>query len=192
MVAIGDVVRLQIQRSSLKTGEKPHRVYDPTPLLVVERLAISPLGVLGQAADRSWIVDVHHQAHPATKNPDGDHGVSLGFTAHYQAMRDHFGGRITLGCAGENIIVETDRVLGFDELSNGAALVSPDGEERVRLAVLQVAHPCRPFTGWALGGTVEADVLKSRLQFLDGGMRGFYCRGVTGGIVSVGDRLVVG
>ena len=57
--------------------------------------------------------------------------------------------------------------------------------------MLQVAHPCRPFTGWALGGRVEADVLKSHLQFLDEGMRGFYAVGEGEGIVSVGDRLVV-
>jgi len=57
--------------------------------------------------------------------------------------------------------------------------------------VLQVAHPCRPFAGWALGGTVEADVLKEQLQFLDGGTRGYYCRGVGSGIVTVGDRVAV-
>src|SRR2546422_2174400 len=33
MRELGHVVRLQIQRSSLKTGEKPHRVYDPAPIL---------------------------------------------------------------------------------------------------------------------------------------------------------------
>jgi len=37
---------------------------------------------------------------------------------------------------------------------------------------------------------VETDVLKETLQFLDDGMRGFYCVGVGGGIVSVGDRVV--
>src|SRR3989475_8186966 len=32
-----------------------------------------------------------------------------GFTSHYDAMRQRFSDRITLGCAGENIIVETSR-----------------------------------------------------------------------------------
>src|SRR5881296_27551 len=95
---IGRIVRLQIQRSSLKTGDKPTRVYDPAPLLPVPRLAVSPEGVLGEAADHSWVVDIHHGAHPDTKNPDGQHGVSLGFTTHYAAMRDRFGDRISLGC----------------------------------------------------------------------------------------------
>src|SRR5437870_698224 len=60
-----------------------------------------------------------------------------------------------------------------------------------RLTVLDVAHPCRPFTAWALGGLEESHVLKDHLQFLDGGMRGFYCLGVASGTVSVGDRVVL-
>ena len=83
---VGAIVRLQIQRSSLKTGEKPHRRYDPAPLLSVERLAVTPDGVLGLSDGDAWLVDVHHRAHPQTKNEDGLHGVSVGFTAHYDAI----------------------------------------------------------------------------------------------------------
>src|SRR6266700_3918225 len=151
---IGRIVRLQIQRASLKTGEKPTRVYDPTPLLAVDRL-------------------------------------SLGFTSHYALMRDRFGERITLGCAGENIIVETERRMVFADVEHGVALLAADGRELARLEVLQVAEPCRPFSGWALGGVVEARVLKETLQFLEGGTRGYYCTGVGSGIVSVGDRVAV-
>jgi len=191
MRELGRIVRLQIQRSSLKTGEKPRRSYDPAPLLAVDRVAVGPEGVLGESADGAWLVDVHHRAHPCTKNEDGVHGVSLGFTSHYALMHERFGERITLGCAGENIIVETTGRITVEDLDAGVALLAPDGRELVRLDVLQVAHPCRPFTGWALGGTVEADVLKEQLQFLDGGTRGYYCRGVGSGIVSLGDRVVV-
>ena len=190
MRELGRIVRLQIQRSSLKTGEKPARVYDPARLLTVGHLAIGPDGVLGQAGDGAWLVDVHHRAHPQTKNEDGAHGVSVGFTSHYAAMRDRFGDRITVGCAGENIVVEADRRITFDDLERGVALLGDSGREVARLEVLQVAHPCRPFSGWALGGMVESDVLKETLQFLDGGMRGFYCQGVTSGIVAVGDRVI--
>ena len=186
---LGRVVRLQIQRASLKTGQKPQRVYDPAPVLPVERLAVSPDGVLGEAADRSWIVDIHHRGHPHTKNADGEHGVSVGFTSHYAEMRARFGDRIELGCAGENILVEADGRCTFDELRDGVVVRSADGVERFRLRVLDVAQPCRPFTGWALGGMVESDVLKSHLQFLDGGTRGFYCLGVGTGIVALGDRV---
>ena len=188
---VGRIARLQIQRSSLKTGEKPTRVYDPTPLVAVDRLALGPDGALGEGADGSWLVDVHHRAHPRTKNEDGAHGVSLGFTSHYALMRDRFGERITLGCAGENIIVETDRRIVLEDLERGVVLLAPDGQELTRLKVLQAAEPCRPFSGWALGGVVEARVLKETLQFLEGGTRGYYCQGVSSGIVSVGDRVAV-
>jgi hypothetical protein len=191
MRTIGTITRLQIQRSSLKTGEKPNRVYDPTPLLSVARLTVTPDGVLGAGAEGSWLVDVHHRAHPETKNEDGLHGVSVGFTSHYAAMRDRFGARIVVGCAGENVIVAADRMFTYDDLAGGMAIVATDGPERVRLRVLQVAHPCRPFTGWASGARVEPDVLKSHLQFLDGGTRGFYCVGEGSGTVAVGDRLVL-
>jgi hypothetical protein len=191
MREIGRIVRLQIQRHTLKTGVKPDRVYDPAPLLEVPQLALAPDGVLGAGADGAWIVDVHHRAHPATKNPDGQHGVSVGFSAHYDAMRERFGSRIALGCAGENIIAESTGRLELDEVAGGLAVVDRDGAVALRLAVLQEAHPCRPFTGWALGTRVEPEALRAHLQFLDDGMRGFYCLADAPAIVTLGDRLVI-
>ena len=106
-------------------------------------------------------------------------------------MRAHFGEKVVVGCAGENIIATSDRQFGYDDLAAGVAILSPEGKERVRLKVLQVAHPCRPFTGWALGKTVEPEELKKHLQFLDGGMRGFYCVGEGMGTVSLGDSVAI-
>jgi len=193
MRTIGTVARLQIQRGSLKKGEKPARLYDPAPLLSVPALNVTPDGALGGSPDGTWVVDVHHRAHPFTKNEDGLHGISLGFTSHYQAMRQHFGDRVEVGCAGENIIATSDRRFTYEELAagGGVAILAPDGQERVRLRVLQVAHPCRPFTGWALGKMVEPEELKKHLQFLDGGMRGFYCVGEGTGTVSLGDQIAI-
>jgi hypothetical protein len=191
MRELGRIVRLQIQRSSLKTGDKPTRVYSPAPLLAVERLAVGPDGVLGEGPDGAWLVDVHHRAHPRTKNDDGEHGVSLSFTSHYGFMRERFGDRITPGCAGENILVETSGRIALTELAGGVVCLTADDRELVRLDVLQVAHPCRPFSGWALGQRVESDVLKAALVFLDEGTRGFYCAGVGSGIISLGDRVVL-
>jgi hypothetical protein len=191
MRTIGMITRLQIQRGSLKTGDKPTRRYDPSPLLAVPRLNITPDGALGGSDGGEWIVDVHHRGHPLTKNEDGLHGISLGFTTHYEAMREHFGDRIEVGCAGENIIATADQQVTYDELANGVAILAPDGKERVRLRVLQVAHPCRPFTGWALGKLVEPEELKKHLQFLDNGTRGFYCVGEGTGMVSLGDSVAV-
>ena len=193
MRTIGTVTRLQIQRGSLKTGEKPTRTYDPTPLLAVSELYVSPDGALGESPGGGgmWVVDVHHRSHPVTKNEDGLHGISLGFTSHYDAMREHFGDTVVVGCAGENIIASSDRQFSYDDLAAGVAILSPDGRERVRLKVLEVAHPCRPFTGWALGKHVEPEELKRHLQFLDGGMRGFYCMGEGTGTVLLGDSIAI-
>jgi hypothetical protein len=52
-----------------------------------------------------------------------------------------------------------------------------------------VARPCRPFTGWALGQQVDPEVLKDSLQFLDVGMRGYYCVAEGVAEIAVGDRL---
>jgi hypothetical protein len=191
MHMIGTITRLQIQRDSLKRGEKPTRVYDPAPLLSVPALNVTPDGALGETPDGMWIVDVHHRDHPRTKNDDGLHGISLGFTSHYDAMREHFGNRVEMGCAGENIIARADRRFTYEELADGVAILAPDGTQRVRLKILEVAHPCRPFTGWALGKTVEPEELKKHLQFLDGGMRGFYCVGEGTGTVSLGDSVAI-
>jgi hypothetical protein len=193
MRTIGTIARLQIQRDSLKRGDKPTRVYDPAPLLAVPALSVSPDGALGASPGDpdSWIVDVHHRAHPRTKNEDGLHGISLGFTSHYASMREHFGDKLIMGCAGENILAKAERRFTYEELESGVAILAPDGTERVRLKVLQVAHPCKPFTGWAIGKTVEPAELKKHLQFLDEGMRGFYCVGEGIGTVSLGDSVAI-
>lgn len=189
MREIGPIVRLQIQRSALKTGAKPDRTYSPAPLLPVERLWVTAAGVLGAGPDGTWLVDVHHRDHPASRNAEGGNGVSVGFTAHYDRMRERFGERITPGCAGENLIADAPGAFSYDDLRHGLAIRAPDGAERLRLRVLEVAKPCRPFTGWALGRQVEPDVLKESLRFLDGGMRGFYCVAEGTGEIAVGDRL---
>jgi hypothetical protein len=191
MVELGRLIRLQVQRSSLKTGAKPNRVYDPAPIITVDQLWVTPDGILGRGADGAWIVDVHHRSHPETKNEDGLHGISIGFAGHYDEMRERFGERIVAGCAGENLIADTSGRVPLERIAGGMAIVGPDGEERLRLDVLKVAHPCRPFTGWALGRRVEPDALKSHLQFLDDGTRGYRCHTATPGLVSVGDRVVL-
>jgi hypothetical protein len=189
MHEIGPIVRLQIQRSALKPGAKPDRTYSTTPLLAVERLWVTPAGVLGSGPDGAWLVDVHHRDHPASRNGDGGNGVSVG-SPHYDRMRERFGERIAPGCAGENVIAGAAGVFTYDDLRHGLAVRGADGAERLRLRVLEVAKPCRPFTGWALGRQVEPEVLKESLRFLDGGTRGFYCVAEGTGEVAVGDLLV--
>ncbi|HXQ27870.1 MAG TPA: hypothetical protein VN848_01265 [Gemmatimonadales bacterium] len=191
MRVLGPIVRLQIQRWPLKTGTRGDRVYNPAPILAVDRLAVAPDGVFGLDPAQGWIVDVHHRAHPDTRNADGRHALSLGFTGHYAAIEEHFSRSVPLGCAGENIIVDAAGRFMLEDLAPGVAVLAPDGTERLRLEVPAVAHPCRPFTGWLSGGISEAEVLKEKLQFLDDGMRGFRLAGEAAGFVAVGDRVAV-
>ena len=191
MQLLGRIARLQIQRTSLKSGVSRTRVYHPAPLLPVSVLYVSPDGVLGLGPDGSWLIDVHHRAHPETKNPAGENGISIGFSGHYDAMRDRFGDRIELGCAGENIVADLPRRCTLDELRAGIVILSPAGEERLRLRVLDVAHPCKPFTGWALARTVEPETFKTHLQFLEDGMRGFLLATDTTARISAGDQVAV-
>jgi len=189
MRPIGRLILLQVQRTTLKTGVKPDRTYDPAPLLHVPRAAVSPDGVMGWSDRDAWVVDIHHRAHPSTKNGDGVHGVSVGFTSHYEAMRDRFGDIMTVGCAGENMIAETDTMITWEAIARGLVITGPDGTEKVRLTALKAAEPCRPFTAWAQGRQVESKVLKENLQFLQDGMRGFYLQAESSAFVEPGDIL---
>ena len=189
MRPIGRLVLLQVQRTTLKTGIKPNRTYDPTPLLPVRRAAVSPDGVMGWGDRDAWVVDIHHRAHPDTKNDDGVHGVSVGFTSHYRTMQGRFGDSLTVGCAGENLIAETDGMIVWDDIARGLVVTGPDGVEKVRLTVLKAAEPCRPFTAWAQGKQVESAVLKENLQFLCDGMRGYYLQAENSAVVEMGDVL---
>jgi hypothetical protein len=196
MREIGLIKHVQLQRSSLKQGQRPQRYYDPAPLLVVERLLLAPGGVSAVSADGEPIIDVHHAAHPESKNRSGTNGISIGLTSHYRAMRDRYGAHLTDGCAGENILVESDHVWSIDEL--GAALVihCADGQ-MVALASLTTAAPCVEFSRFAhlSAEPLTSDQLRTTLQFLDGGMRGFYARLANGqpdAEIRAGDRVFVG
>ena len=188
MREIGVVKAVQIQRSSLKSGVKPQQVYAPTALLAVARLQLSPEGVLGLTDTGETIVDVHHAQHAETKNV-GKNGVSVGFTSHYAAMRARFGPHLVDGSAGENILVDAEQSFALADLGGRLIFQNTAGEEVV-LEKLLVDAPCEPFSRFALQQTppVEASLMKSTLQFLDSGMRGFYATAQRGS-VQVGDKV---
>jgi hypothetical protein len=177
MREIGRIKHVQLQRSSLKQGQRPQRYYDPAPLLLVERLLLAHGGVSAVGANGEAIIDVHHADHPETKQVQGKNGISFGFTSHYRAMRDQYGAHLTDGCAGENILVESDQVWSLDQLGQ-SLVIQRAGEQIVVLASLLVAAPCVEFSHFAhlSPDPLTADQLRATLQFLDGGMRGFYAR----------------
>jgi hypothetical protein len=172
---IGTIVRLQVQRSPLKVGERPHRHYDPGPLLEVQHLHVTPRGCVGWLPDDAAVLDVHHVDHPASRSRDGGRGLSIGFTSHYHAMRGRFGERVEDGLAGENVVVASEHVHTLDGLGSGIGVVSATTGETVWLSDVGIARPCKAFSRYCLGHEeTSAQELRGVLEFLDGGTRGFY------------------
>jgi hypothetical protein len=164
---LGRIVRIQVQRDSVKrkgTG------YDPTPILSVGEAAIGPFGVVGRHDD-AWVIDVHHGAHPSGKG-GGRRALSIGFTHHYEMMDRRFG-VASLGCAGENVIVDVDHIIGLDDLAGTVVILTDEGE--VPLTGARVATPCVEFTSFLLGrdGVAPRAEVADDLAFLDGGTRGY-------------------
>jgi hypothetical protein len=186
---LGRIARLQIQRSALKLGQKPNRVYDPAPLLPVEALILTREGVLARLADGSVVVDVHHTGHPETRNSAGVNDVSVGFTAHYLAMRAGYGPHLVDGCAGENILVEAAEAIALRRVAGGLVIQGAGGRQ-AGLSNVRVALPCVEFSGYASRST-ETMAIKAALQFLDDGRRGFYCtyEGAQAVELAVGDEV---
>ena len=182
---IGRVLRLQVQRSSLKVGPREARGYDPEPILPVPALRVGPDGVLGLVDGSKPIVDLHNRQHPTSKNRDAN-GVSVGFTSHYLAMRARFGAHLVDGIAGENILVETERDYRQDDL-RGTLLIG-----RTRLGELQSAEPCEPFSRFALAGQLDGPTdrrLVEALRFLRHGTRGYYATCPLEAVVRVGELV---
>ncbi len=172
---IGTIVRLQVQESSLKVGDRPRR-YDPAPIRPVPAISLSAGGVAGLAGDGETILDVHHRDHPASKNRRGENGISLGFTGHYREMRQRFGQHLADGLAGENILIEADRLFQVAELAAGV-VVEGSAERKLDLRPVIVAAPCVEFSRYALQFPDDArpdTTVTEALRFLDAGMRGFY------------------
>jgi hypothetical protein len=192
MRRIGYIQQLQVQIASLKQGERANRYYDPAPLRVVPALQLTPQGVLGVVAGQT-LLDVHNATHPQSKNNNLINGISLNFTSHYQQMQERFGTHLTMGCAGENILIAAETQFAEMAFANGLIIVTQAGQS-IPLQQVCVAVPCAPFSEYALAGEMRppAELLKSTLQFLDGGTRGFYCQ-YQGepALIQVGDAVFV-
>ncbi len=175
-VHIGRVVRLQVQTASLKvpTGVGRAERYHPVALRPVPALEFDGQGVVGRDGEAT-LADVHHPAHPDTKCR-GTNAISIGFTSHYDSMRDRFGPHLVDGIAGENIVVEADHPLSLTDLGGGVVILATDGRW-LWLPLVMAATPCLPFARFALGLSPDQKPDRSvteALRFLDGGTRGYY------------------
>ncbi|HEY3063931.1 MAG TPA: hypothetical protein VGL99_33590 [Chloroflexota bacterium] len=167
------------------------RTFDPVALCEVPAILLTPSGVVGMADEQ--LVDVHHKDHPATRNAQVN-GVSVGFTAHYAAMRERFGAHLRDGIAGENVIVGTERKVDLTTIAGGLVIRTAGGE-LVPLEQVQVAEPCVEFTRFALclghADPSTGDVTEG-LRFLREGIRGFYASYAGSGVVvRAGDMVFV-
>lgn len=152
---------------------------------------MSPDGAFGSIGDGGYVIDVHHVSHPGSRNR-GDNWISVGFTSHYRDMRARFGDHLVDGCAGENILVESDEPFTPSTLGKRLAIRNASTGENVLFVSIIAAPPCVEFSQFAARHPLSAEQTKETLQFLDNGMRGFYAR-LDGelGIIQVGDTLYV-
>ncbi|MGC4189997.1 MAG: hypothetical protein QM589_02020 [Thermomicrobiales bacterium] len=173
LVLIGALVRMQVQISPLKQGEKPLRWYRPDAITPVPELALDSGGVVGFDGE-TVKNDVHHRDHPLSRYR-GENGVSIGFTSHYEIMRAEFGDFLHDGIAGENLLVASDARHTEDEFAGGIVIMTATGP--VELTRVQVAPPCVEFGKFCLrypnDQKADAQVAQA-VKFLHQGVRGFY------------------
>lgn len=174
LIPLGTVVRLQVQVEKIKSGSGINERYTPEHnLRSVSALRLDSGGVTGVTERGETLPDVHHRDHPRSRFR-GENGISLLFTAHYGKMRERFGEHLFDGIAGESVLVDHDGILSLDDLAGGILIGEGDGA--IAINTWDVAHPCAPFSKFALkfpeGQRPDRRVTRA-LQFLDDGTRGF-------------------
>ena len=187
---LGRIVNLQVQESSLKVGAGRRQHYDPSPLRAGQALQVEHGTVHAIDGECRWL-DVHCAAHPESRNRGNGDTLSIGFTGHYDAMRQRFGAHLTNAIAGENILVEHDGILQLADVEGGLCIVGADGRT-LDFTRVEVAHPCVEFSRFCLADDeAPGRAIKETLQLLDDGLRGFYCF-IENGLpfeIRVGDQL---
>ena len=190
---LGKVKLVQIQPNGLIVETPSGDLYDATRLVEVDRLLITPLGIEAVLPTGEPVLDIHHinHHHKAYK----DDLISIGFTSHYAAMRERFGEHMQDGTAGENIIIESDREIWLDDLGQQVVIENAQTGQQTLLDFLRIATPCTDFSHFAANSQhqrLPAAELKSTLQFLNHGRRGFLLALADGqetAAVQAGDRV---
>lgn len=195
---IGPIIRLQIQRQSLKRplapregdDRSPEQYYDPAPILAGDNLWVTDSVAAVERGDEV-ILDVHCASHPRSRNRGNGNMLSIGFTSHYEKMRAEFGDHLVHGIAGENILIETREQFTVDDFTGGLLIRTADGCE-LRFDEVIIAAPCVEFSRFCLGDRyADPRTTSTALRFLDKGTRGFYAY-IAAGIpitLRTGDRL---
>jgi hypothetical protein len=175
---LGHVKLVQLQPTGLiiESDKTPTGYfYDASRLVEVDQLTITSLGIEATNHAGEHVLDIHHINHPH-KAYDNDDLICIGFTSHYEAMRGRFGAYMVDGIAGENIIIECNKEIWPEDLSRRIVVEDGNTGRRTTLEMVSHANPCQEFRQFALGNPFEkppAEELKSTLQFLGNGRRGF-------------------
>lgn len=172
---LGEVKLVQVQPSGLIIKTPSGWFYDESRRIEVDKLLITPLGIEAEIAGGEHVLDIHHINHP-DKAYDNDDLISIGFTSHYEAMRQRFGKHMLDGVAGENIIIENDQEVWMDDLGQQIAIESTETGRITLMDVVEFAAPCEEFSHFVAQSQdkrLPAAELKSILQFLNNGRRGF-------------------
>ena len=194
MKDLSKVKVVQIQPSGLIVELGTGEIYDPSRRVEIESLTITPFGVEALTPDGERVLDIHHINHPG-KAYDNKDLVSIGFTSHYAVMRERFGEHMVDGVAGENIIIEYVREVWMEDLGQQIEIESERTGKRTLLDVVRFAAPCDNFSHFVANkqdGRLPANELKSTLQFLNNGRRGFLLvlsEGQEKATVEPGDRV---
>lgn len=172
---LGRVKLVQLQPAGLIIQTPSGEFYDPARRVVVDRLHITAEGIDAITPAGEHVLDIHHIAHP-DKAYGNDDLVCIGFTSHYAAMRARFGEHMVDGVAGENIIIEYAQEVWPEDLGQGIVIEDQESGSLTRLELVRFAAPCEEFSHFVAQSQNErlpADELKSTLQFLGNGRRGY-------------------
>ena len=172
---IGAVKLVQLQPSGLIIETPSGYFYDASRRVEVDQLLITSKGIEATTPGGEHVLDIHHLDHP-DKEYDDDDLVCIGFTSHYSAMRARFGDHMVDGIAGENIIIDFDQKIWPEDLGQRIAIENAETGQLVLLDMVSFAAPCQEFSHFAAQSQddkLPADELKSILQFLGDGRRGF-------------------
>jgi len=177
--SLGRVSLVQLQPDGLIVAAPESSVirsiYDAGRRVEVDRLEITPRGIEAVLLGGNRVLDIHHLDHPG-KGYDDDDLVSVGFTAHYRAMRSEFGSHMVDGVAGENIIIDHPGEVWPGNLEKGLIVENQDSGEMAGFKLVSFAAPCVEFSRFCvqlpdgeLSGRRQGEILR----FLGNGRRGF-------------------
>jgi MOSC domain-containing protein YiiM len=193
---LGIVKLVQLQPDGLIIEKPPGYFYDESRRVEVDCLIINSKGIEATTPDGDHVQDIHHLDHP-DKEYDDDDLVCIGFTSHYDKMREQFGEHMVYGSAGENIIIEYPEEIWLDDLGDQIGIENQETGQLLILDQVQIAAPCEEFSHFAAQKQDEkmpAAELKDILQFLNNGRRGFLLvlkKDQKVGTVRPGDKVFV-